>query len=309
MTHVQAPPPAPRPTPKSTQLYGLLGLMLLIWAANFIFAKLAVRDAPPVLVACLRTVLSGVWMVPVYRLARPGPDPTLRRWTRRDVPRMAIIGVLGIVGNQFALVIGIARTSVSHAAIVGATAPVLVLLGAAAMGQERLRPARLWGMLLSMAGMAALQFGKAPSGGATLVGDAIVFGNAALFAAFSVLGKDLSGEVGTLAVNAVAYWGGALVALPFAVRGLWLIGGPQHIGAWAWIGILYMSIAPSVIGYLIYSHALRYLPASRVASVTYLQPVLATLLAMAPPLNERPGWAYAAGAGVILAGVWMVQRR
>lgn len=296
------------PAPSRARIYGLLGVMLIIWAANFIFAKLAVRDAPPLLVACLRTVLSGLFMIPVYRLARPGPDPSLRRWTRRDVPRMAAIGVLGIVANQFAFVVALSYTSVAHGAVVGATAPVLVLIGAAALGRERLRPGRLVGMLLAAAGVAVIQLAR-PSGGSesSLLGDAIMLGNAALFAAFSIFGKDLSAEVGTLAVNAVAFWGGALLASPFAIWGLWRIGGPQQIGLAAWSGILYMSFAPSIIGYLIYSHALRYLPASRVASVTYVQPVLATLLAVAL-LGERPGLGYACGAAVILGGVWLVQR-
>ncbi len=136
------PRPPPHPAPSRARIYGLLGVMLLIWAANFIFAKLAVRDAPPLLVACLRTVLSGLWMIPVYRLARPGPDPSVRPWTRRDVPRMAAVGVLGIVANQFAFVVALSYTSVAHGAVVGATAPVLVLLGAAAVGQERLRRRR-----------------------------------------------------------------------------------------------------------------------------------------------------------------------
>jgi drug/metabolite transporter (DMT)-like permease len=291
------------------RLYGLLGLMLVIWAANFIFAKVAVRDTPPLLVACLRTVISGLVMIPVFRLVRGRvPDPALRPLTARDLPRVAAIGVIGIVGNQFLFVLAISHTSVAHGAIVGATSPALVLLGAAALGIERLRPVRLLGMLAAAAGVGVLQIGNLTGGHGSALGDALMLGNAALFAGYSLLGGPLTAEVGTLAVNAVAYWGGAIVTLPFAVWGLFHVGGPGHIGAAAWAGIVYMSVAPSIVGYLIYSHALRYLPAWRVASVTYLQPVLATLLAVAF-LGEQPGLAYACGALVILAGVWLVQKR
>jgi drug/metabolite transporter (DMT)-like permease len=296
-----------RRAPTRARLYGLLGLMILIWAANFVFAKLAVRDAPALLVACLRTVLSGLLMIPVFRFAPRNVDPTLRPFTVRDLPRMAAIGVLGIVANQLLFVLALSYTSVAHGAIVGATSPVLVLLGATATGAERLKRRKLAGMLASAAGVVVLQLGRAPAGHASPVGDALMLCNAALFAGFSLLGGRLTAEVGTLAVNAVAYWGGAILALPFAVLGLVRLG-PSHIGPAAWAGILYMSFAPSIIGYLIYSQALRYLPASRVASVTYLQPVLATLLAMAF-LGERPGVPYACGAVVILGGVWLVQRR
>ncbi len=299
--------PAPHRAPSRARLHGLLALMLLIWAANFVFAKLAVRAAPPLVVACLRTVLSGLVMIPVYRLARAGADPALRRWTRHDLPRLATVGVLGIVANQFAFVAALSYTSVAHGAVIGAVAPVLVLLGAAALGHERLRRRRLAGMIAAAGGVAILQLARAPGGHASAVGDLIMLGNAALFAAFSLFGKSLTEEVGTLAVNAIAYWGGAILSLPFAIWGLWSLGGTAGIDGVAWVSIVYMSIAPSVVGYLIYSHALRYLPASRVASVTYLQPILATLLAIAL-LGERPGVVYAVGAAVILGGVWLVQR-
>ena len=69
-----------------------------------------------------------------------------------------------------------------------------------------------------------------------------------------------------------------------------------------------MSVAPSIVGYLIYSYALRHLSASRVASATYVQPVLATLMAVLF-LGEQPGLRYACGAAVVLVGVWLVQWR
>ncbi len=307
MTHDSARERWNRRAPTRARLYALLGLMIVIWSANFIFAKMAVRDAPALLVACLRTVGAGLLMVAVFRLARGRGDPSLRPFTIRDLPRVAAIGVIGIVGNQFLFVLAISRTSVAHGAIVGATSPVLVLLGAAALGIERLKRRRLVGMLASAAGVAVLQLGHGAGGQASPVGDALMLCNAALFAGFSLLGGPLTAQVGTLTVNAVAYWGGAVLSLPFAVWGLVALG-PSHIGVAAWVGILYMSVAPSIVGYLIYSQALRYLPASRVASVTYLQPVLATLLAVAF-LGERPGLPYACGALVILSGVWLVQRR
>lgn len=296
-----------RGAPSRARLYGLLGLMLLIWSANFIFAKMAVRDAPPLLVACLRTVFSGLLMIPVFRVARRrAPDPALRPFTARDLPRMLAAGVLGIVGNQFLFVLALSYTSVAHGSIVGATSPVLVLLGAAATRAERLSPARAIGMLASLAGVVVLQLAHAPAGQSSPLGDALMLCNASLFAWFSLVGGKLAARVGTVAVNAVAYWGGAVLAFPFAVWGLARLG-PGHIGVAAWVGIVYMSFAPSIVAYLIYSQALRYLPASRVASVTYLQPVLATLLAVAF-LGERPGLGWAVGAAVILVGVWLVQR-
>jgi len=68
-----------------------------------------------------------------------------------------------------------------------------------------------------------------------------------------------------------------------------------------------MAIGSSVLGYLIYAHALRHLPASRVAVVLYLQPLVACLLAIAI-LGERPAIGFIPAAALVLSGVWMVER-
>jgi drug/metabolite transporter (DMT)-like permease len=300
--------------PSRSRLYALLGLMVTLWSANFVFAKLAVRGAPPLLVVCLRTVLSGLFMAPVYAvLRRRGPvgaarPSGLRPVTARDLPRLAALGVLGIVGNQLLFVLALSRTSVAHGAVVGATGPVMVLAGAALAGQERLTTRKLVGLVAAGLGVAVLQVARAPGGEASAAGDLLMLGNAALFAGFTVFGKRAASEYGSLVVNAVAFWAGGLLALPYAVYGLARLGGPAQIGPSAWVGILYMSVAPSIVGYLIYSYALRWMSASRVSSVSYLQPVGATVLGVVF-LGEQPGLAYAAGAAVVLAGVWLASRR
>jgi drug/metabolite transporter (DMT)-like permease len=302
-----AGPGAGARAPSKTGLYGLLGLMLLIWSANFLFAKLVVREVPGLLAACLRTVLSGVFMVPVYRYAARHRDPSTRPVTRRDLPRMILVGVLGIVGNQILFVVGISHTSVAHASLVVTAGPLLVLVGSAVMGHEPLARSRVVGMGMAAAGVATLQLGHQGGIVAGLAGDATMLLSSVLFAGYSIFGKEIGAQVGSLALNAVAFWGGALLTLPYAAWGLWRLG-PTHVGPLAWVGLAYMAGASAIVGYLIYSHALRWLPASRVASVTYLQPVLATLLAVAF-LGERPGLAFLTGAVIILGGVILVQRR
>jgi drug/metabolite transporter (DMT)-like permease len=296
-------PPRARAEPGPAQLYALLGLMLLMWSGNFIFAKLAVRTVPPLVVVCVRTVIAGVLAFPFYLGFGRGPE--IRRFGRRDLPRLAAIGVLGIVGNQMLFVLALSRTSVAHGAIVGATGPVMVLLLTASSGQERLTRGKLAGLLAAAAGVIVVQLGKAPAGAPSLAGDLLMLGNAALFAGFSVVGKGAASEFGSLALNAVAFWAGGLLALPYGAWGLWRVG-LGNVGLVAWIGIFYIAFT-AIAGYAIYSYALRYLPASRVSGITYIQPPLATLMAAAF-LGERPGLAFAVGAVAVLGGVWLARR-
>lgn len=293
--------------PSRAQLYALLGVMLFFWSANFIFAKLAVNELPPVLVVCLRTVLSGMFMWPVYAYARDRFEPGVRKWTRRDVPRLAAIGVLGVLGNQLLFIVGLSMTSVAHASVITAMGPMFILVGASLAGHERLSAKKAAGMLVAAAGVATLQFGRGASGVSSLRGDLIIVVSSMIFAAFSVFGKGIAAEFGSVTMNTFAFVSGALVVLPFTI---WEVARHDlaQVGAAAWTGVFYMALFPSVVSYLIYSYALRYLPASRVSSVSYFQPVFATLLAMFF-LHESPGPGFAAGAGLVLSGVYVTERR
>jgi drug/metabolite transporter (DMT)-like permease len=68
-----------------------------------------------------------------------------------------------------------------------------------------------------------------------------------------------------------------------------------------------MAVLPSVVGSLIYYYALVYMPASRVTAFLYLQPVLATLLAI-PVLGEHLTGALIGGGVMVLAGVSLTER-
>ncbi len=181
------------------------------------------------------------------------------------------------------------------------------MLGAGLLGQERLTRRRLLGTALAAAGIAVLQLGRAPGGHASLHGDAVILGSSLLFACFSLFGKQAAAEVGSTALNLFGYVGGALLLLPFTVWQV-TVHPLSQLSPAAWTGVLYMSIFPSVVGYMIYAYALRWLPASRVATVNYLQPLGATLLAMVF-LAERPGAAFAVSAALVLGGVFVARGR
>ena len=293
--------------PSRAQLYALLGVMLLFWSANFIFAKLAIRELPSVLVVCLRTLLAGLVMWPVYAFARERFEPGMRGWSAKDVPMLTTLGVLGVIGNQLLFIVGLSMTSVAHGSVITALAPLFVLLGATVIGQERFTAQKLFGMLVAACGVGVLQLGRNRAGGASFTGDLIMVGSQVVFAAFTVLSKRLVAQFGTITLNAFAFMCGALILLPFTAWDLSRIDF-SRISYAAWVGIVYMALFPSLAGYLIYSYALRYLPASRVSSVSYLQPVFATILAVFF-LREQPGIAFVVGAALVLGGVYVTECR
>ncbi|MDZ4799107.1 MAG: DMT family transporter [Bryobacteraceae bacterium] len=285
-------------------LYALILLLIFIWSANFVIGKFALREIPALLVIGLRMVISGATMIPIY--LRHKHKTGTRGWTREDVPLLLGLGLLGVGLNQVFFVTGLSKTSVAHAALMIGLTPISVLMLAALAGQERLNPIRLAGMGLALTGIAVLQFGPGSQKSGNLWGDALVFCGGFVFAAFTVIGKATMGRVGGIVVNTFAYVGTGLALLPMTIylsRDF-----PFHsVSMTAWASLLYMAFCPSVIGYLIYYHALSRIPASKLSTFTYMQPLLATLMAI-PALGEHPTSSLAFGGIMILAGVFVAER-
>ena len=289
--------------PSGERIYLLLTLMVLMWSFNYVVGKLALREFPAMLLVGLRTMLAGALLVPVY-LWRHGTGASV--WTWRDLRVLIPLGLCGVTGNQLFFVMGLSRTSVAHAAIMISTTPILVLLMAAAQGQERITHRKLAGMGIAFTGIVVLQMGRAQGSTATMLGDLFILMGALSFSAFTVLGKAISTRYGGLTVNTIAYASGALALAPMI---LWQGASFQFgaISTQGWLSVFYMAAFSSVIAYLIFYYALTHTAASRVSAFSYLQPVLATLMAI-PVLREPVHPGLLLGGSLALVGVYVTER-
>jgi len=281
------------------RLYVLIMAMVLFFALNYSVARVALREFPPMQLTAMRTTMAAAVLLALW-LARPRPA-----LTRHDLFWLALLGIFGITLNQLLFAFGLQRTSVAHASILSATAPIMVLLIAAAIGQERFTLLKAGGMLIACLGVAVLQWDASGNAIATVAGDAIILLSALAIALYTVLGKHVTARYDIVTMNAVSFFAAFISLAPW----LW----PPHGFSWAavsprgWLSLLYMAIFPSVLGYLIYCYALTKMAASRVSAFMYLQPPLATLIAV-PLLAEPVSASLAAGGGLVLLGVYVTER-
>jgi len=291
-----------RPSP--VKLYSLIGLMVLLWSMNYIVGKIALRSFPPLLLACLRTHLAAILVLPVYWLKRRHSSPEL--WGGGETRTVVLIALLGVALNQVLFVLGLSRTSVAHSALGIAVSPVLILLISGWLGHERISRAKMAGMAIAVAGVGVLNLAPGKTSGASLLGDTLVFLAALTFALYTVSSKQLAIRHSAITLTALAYLGGALMLSPLT---LWLSWGFDFSRAgWAaWLSVFFMAAFPSVVCYLIYSHALAHIPASRLSAFSYLQPLIASALAV-PVLGEPITGTLAAGGALVLAGVCVTER-
>ncbi len=276
--------------------------IILIWAFNYIFGKMALREIDGFTLASFRLVLAGFLIVPIFFAVSRGV-----RFARRDWPLLLALSIFGVVINQGCFTLGLSFTSVGHASIVVGTVPVMVLLLACWRGQESLSPARLSGMAISFCGVLILALENGPHLEKTSwIGDLITLCGVMGFAVFTTWGKGITTRYNPVAINTFNQFVAAVILLPLAIhQGLRLHW--RAISWHAWFGVFYMAVMSSIVGYLLFYWALRYMPSSRLAAFSYLQPVMAITLG-ALLLGEKITPHLIFGGALVLVGVYITER-
>jgi drug/metabolite transporter (DMT)-like permease len=304
--------------PSRPMITGLVALIVVIWAINFITAKIGLRYFPPLTMASFRVCAAGLVMVPFYlaaRRLRVSGDPeeaerAAHEFSRRDWWTFLYLGFFGVSINQFCFTLGLHYTSVSHSAVIVGMGPIYVLVLAVLLRLEDVTWRKAVGLAMAFAGVTVLSLEHANAvRSASLVGDAITLTGSLGFAMYVVLGKRVAGEYNALTMTAYNHFAGALMVAPLAARQAWMLGGT---GAWrtvpwpGWAAILYMGVFGSAVAYLVYYWLLRYLEASQLSAFTYLLPVLATILGIWF-LGEKGSWMQVVGGGLALGGVYWIE--
>jgi len=143
----------------------------------------------------------------------------------------------------------------------------------------------------------------------TLAGDLITLCGLIGFSTYTVCAKKLAWKYDTVSMNMFNYAFGAIALLPLAAYECVVTTRAQ---LWAsitwkgWIGLAYLSIFGSVVCFLIYFWALRYMGASRMGAFSYIHPIVSTLLG-AWWLGERITASLLGGGALILSGLYFIQ--
>jgi drug/metabolite transporter (DMT)-like permease len=285
-------------------MHAAMTLVVTLWAANMVAAKYAFRGFSAPAVAQLR-VLGAAAIYGIVFLMR-SPRPSLRL-TRREWIFYGVTALSGVTLNQLFFIGGLARSSVAHTGLIVALGPVMVLALAWMMGLEAMTALKLTGIVISFAGVAVLTVvSRHDAGGGSWVGNLILVAGTAVFSYYTILMKEAADRLDELTLSLLTFGFGALLMLPFAGYAVWKVRW-SAIPAAAYGGLAFMIVLGTVIPYLLFAYSMTGLFASRVAAFNYLQPVIATGLAIWL-LSEKLTLGTVAGGALILLGVYLTER-
>jgi len=149
-----------------------------------------------------------------------------------------------------------------------------------------------------------IAFGEGEGGLSADVGSLFVFIAAISTSIYFVVQKPLLVKYSSLEVVTYAIWFGTLAMLPGLVG---IQGEIESASISSTMAVVYLGVFPAVVAYVAWSYILSRMPASRAATFLYVVPVLSILLGFVL-INEMPTIVSLVGGGVVLSGVFVVNR-
>lgn len=284
-------------------------LAILIWASNSIMVKVVLREVTPLTLTWLRFLVAALFYVPFAAATwRRAPGYSRREWVLVVGAGICLVPVFSLT-LYWALI----YTSVANTALVRMTEPAWVLLLGAAILGERASRRQVAGLVLALAGTAALVLlGRQPSvsGDHHMLGMAFMIANSIAWVLYILCFKHLLARHRVTLVTVHAALAGSVV--------LFLVTGPTQgmevareaasMSGTAWALVIAMAIVVTIGSNQLFSYGLQRVTAGAAAAYSYLTPVLAALMARLF-LGEPITTVVVVCGVVIAAGVYLLNRR
>lgn len=280
-----------------------LVVVALIWGGSFVFIKVMLEELGPLAIAWTRLGGGGVFILALVVL-------TGRRMpSRAALLDITVVAALSSALPYFLIPWGEREVASGLAAILNASTPFFAAVFAhAVLTAERLTRQRAAGLAVGFAGV-ALVIGpdlrnlasSSTMGQLAVVLASASYGAGAVYLRRRLLGIDSMVLAGLQSAIAFAL----LTPVLMLVEGVPDLAALSGRVAMATAGLAVLS---SGIAIVIYYWLLRNLHAAQAALVTYLVPVTAVFWGWLA-LDERVGVAVVPGLMLIMAGIYLVNRR
>src|SRR5271166_5347907 len=264
------------PQPRRWQVLLAFTIIYFVWGSTFLAIRVGVREVPPFLLAGMRFLVAGVVLYGWMR-ARGTPSPTAREWRAAS-----LLAFLIFVLDYGLLFWAEKRVPSGIAAVMMATIPAFMTISEILILRTQHMTTRLaLALLVGLGGVAvlvshAISFGEAPidtAGACALVVAAMSWSVAAALTRRLTLpsAKVMSSGSQMLA-------GGVLLTVTAALLGEFRSFQVQAVSREAWLTLLYLIVAGSIVGFTAYVWLIHHESPTKVGTYAYVNPVVAVLV-------------------------------
>jgi drug/metabolite transporter (DMT)-like permease len=251
-------------------------IIYFVWGSTYLAIRVGVHEVPPFLLAAMRFLIAGLvlygWMI-----ARGERSPTGRQWASAS-----LLAILIFVLDYGLLFWAEKQVPSGIAAVMMATIPAFMALSEIIfLRTQRLTLRLTLALLIGIGGVAVLMSRSLNLGGAPIdmVGAAALTVASMSWSVASVLSRKLplpSSKVMSSGAQMLA--GGVFLAFTAAALGEFRNFHPWAISRGAWLSLLYLIVAGSIIGYTAYVWLIHHESPTKVGTYAYVNPVVAVLV-------------------------------
>jgi drug/metabolite transporter (DMT)-like permease len=264
------------------------------WGCGFFFGKIALEEMNFAHMVLYRFLFAIVVLLPLLVTHRPGLN-------RREWGLLVMASFLGVPVQFLIQFYALSITTVSHAALMVGTMPVILAVGATVFAHERMD--RVGWMALGGstcgAGLIALSGDLHSKGGATLTGDLLVVVSLLIALFWILINKELMERHSHVVVTAYGLLiGTAMLMVWVPVR----YGMPPVTGVSvkAWLALAGSGVLCTATTTLLWNWGMTQVPASQAGVLLNIEPLMGSVLGVLV-LGERLGPSAWVGGGLILA--------
>ena len=264
----------------------------VLWGSQYVISKIALRTVPPVTLLALRYLGSVPALFIVLRLRH-----ALTPIKKGDWPILFAIGFTGYFASFCLQMLGINRLTGSVSSLLGAMNPIFIPILAAFFLHERITPAKIACVALSMAGVVVF---VGVDGTVDASGALLMLASVFLWSTASIIIRRVSGRYDPMQIALIAI----LCALPFT--GGWslieLQSAPCSFTLESVLAVLYMGVLGTAVTHSLWNYSLRVMDASFCSMFYPMQPLVSSILGVLF-LHEAVTPGFVIGALMICCGI------
>lgn len=283
----------------------------IIYGANFVIAKqITPKYVLPLGFIVMRVgVCTGLYWLLCCFLKQNSKQYAAKYgvFSKKNYVHIFICAILGVATNQMLFFKGLSLTSPINAALIMITTPILTLLAATLLINEKLNRQKIVGLVFGAFGAATIIIGShhyTSISESNITGDVCVFINAISYALYLVFVKPLMKNFHPFRIIKWVFFCGFFIVLPFGYTEFLAIKW-HTFDASVWWAIGYVLVFTTFVTYLLNIYALQKVNASTVGIYIYLQPIIATFIALAFGKDEL-NYLHFISALPIFVGVYLV---
>ena len=262
-----------RPTWKTLLAFGII---YFVWGSTFLAIRVGVREVPPLVLAAIRFSVAGLVLF-FWMLAGGERAPSGREWRSAS-----ILGMIIFLFDYGLLFWAERRVPSGIAAVMLATIPVFMALSEIIfLRTQRLTVRLAVALLIGLGGVGVLMSRALNLGGAPideLGATALIFASISWSVASAFARKLPLPSSKVMSSGAQMLAGGIFLTIAAGAFGEFRDFHPWAVSRGAWLALLYLIVAGSIIGFTAYVWLIHHESPTKVGTYAYVNPIVAVLV-------------------------------